>query len=116
MIFVWLIAAIRKFVWLFRIPHPEQIAKINSARPCPVCGHPDSDLRCVVLSKAGPKPETKLPAETVVLCQHTCRLCGARYFEQPVAKVSPTTVLPSVPRNEVERMQDRQARLQGEES
>lgn len=114
MLFYWLILGLRKFVWLFKIPSPQDIARITPRSPCPVCGNSEGNrIRCVWQLQDG--PPTKDPQlqmkNTRVLAQRSCALCGARWFENPVVKVDPTRVLPSVARDELEKAADRSAVL-----
>lgn len=116
MIFFYIIEAIRKVVWFFTIPKPEDVARIDPGRPCPVCGwRHRGRLRCIVKQTDAPIAKD-IPPTRAVFCQVTCTKCGARYFEKPVRKVSTSTVLPSVPRDEIEMKQDRQAVLQQDNS
>jgi hypothetical protein len=115
MILYWLIVVIKKIVWFFRIPKPEDLARVDENARCPNCGWRKGKLRCVLKAKPGPRSRDVLP-EGVILCQHTCDICGASWFDKPIAKnVTPATVLPSVARTELEVKQDRRA-LQAEET
>ena len=112
MLLFWLAYLLRNLVRFFRKPLPRDIARIDPNLACPVCGARKGRLRCVVL--AGPGPQSKdLPNLNMkVMCQHTCLRCGARSFEDPVAKVDPSHVLPAVPRDELEEREDRARTLQ----
>lgn len=119
MIFWWIIKVLKRVIWFFKIPRPQDVARIDPQSPCPVCGNKcHSRIRCVWQQEDGPLPPAKEPRlqlkNTKVLCQHVCGLCGARWFEQPVMKVDTTTVLPSVPRDELESKEDRSAMLQSQ--
>lgn len=115
MIFFWLIQCMRKIVWLFRIPKPEQVAYIDENAHCPVCAATDGRLRCVVQVKPGPRPDRNILPLMKLFCQHTCGRCGARWFDPPVSnKATPGTVLPAVPRDELEQRADSAAILQAQ--
>ena len=112
MIWYWLVVGIRRVVWFFRIPDAQEIAKIDPNRWCPVCGAKNGRIRCVIQAEAM-APAKNIPPKTKVLCQHTCNECGARCFEEPVAKeADQSTILPSVARTELEKAEDRAAYLQ----
>ena len=111
MIFYWLISILRKFIRLWHIPKPEDLAKIDPNARCPVCGAREGRLRCVWQAEPGPQSKD-VPPKYKVQCQHTCDECGARWFEKPVINVDPTKVLSSVARNEHETKEDRTAMLQ----
>jgi hypothetical protein len=112
MLFYWLTVGIRKLLWLFRPPSPRDIANINPNAPCPVCGARSGRLRCVVL--AGPGPQSKdIPERSLtVMCQHSCKRCGGRWFERTVVRVTAADVLPSVARNKIESSEDRVRQLE----
>jgi len=111
MLFYWFTQALRRIVWLFRPPSKLDIAYIDPSAWCPVCAARDGRLPCVVKVKPGPINKD-IPPDMEVFCQHTCNICGARGFEKPVAKqVNPGTVLAAVPRNDLEKSEDRMARL-----
>jgi hypothetical protein len=115
MIFFYVIQLIRKIIWLFRIPKPEQVAYIDENAHCPVCAASKGRLRCVVQVKQGPRPEKDILPPMKVVCQHTCEKCGARWFDPPISrKATPETVLPSVPRTELEQKEDRAAMMQAQ--
>lgn len=106
MIFFWIIQAIRKIIWLFRLPKPESLAKADSNEPCPCCGYRIGIMRCVLLPKPGPIVEGKaLP--TMILRQHACQVCGAMWHHETIRKVTVNDVLPAPPRNEMEKAADR---------
>jgi len=116
MLFVWLMTALRKIVWLVRIPKLEEVAKADLNERCPVCGHRNGRIRCVLQRKPGPQPPQQLP-QGDILRQHACNVCGARWHHSPLAEVDATKVLPSVARTELEAKEDRLAfRQQQEES
>ena len=111
MLFYWLISILRKFIRVWHIPKPEDLAKIDPNARCPVCGAHEGRLRCVWQAEPGPQSKD-VPPKYKVQAQHSCRQCGARWFEAPVIKIDPTRVLPSVARNELEAKEDRAANLQ----
>jgi hypothetical protein len=43
---------------------------------------------------------------SLILCQHTCSVCGARFYEKPVLKVTPQIVFPAIARTEQEKRED----------
>lgn len=73
MIFVWLRKALF-FILRLVIPPPEEptIPKIDVNAPCPSCGHRDGEISAVSVSGAAPQ------------VQHKCKVCGARWFENPI--------------------------------
>jgi hypothetical protein len=116
MLFYWLILGIKRFIWLFRLPRPEELLERDPNLRCPVCGYRKGWLRCVLQIKPGPKVspserDAMLP-EGLILCQHRCDRCGCRWHEKPIAReVSPELVLPAVARNDLEAAEDRAAKL-----
>jgi hypothetical protein len=119
MLFYWIILAIKKIVWFFRIPKPEDLARIDPNARCPSCGAREGKLRCVLKRKPGPtaKTATNPLISAQILCQHTCLVDGARWFDKPIASdVDPSKVLPSVARDDLEVAEDRQAKLWAEET
>jgi len=97
-----------------RIPKPEELARIDPNARCPVCGAREGRLRCVLKAKPGPTAKNPVIGGQI-LCQHTCAVDGARWFDSPIAKaVDPSKVLPSVARTDLETKEDRQAFLQEE--
>lgn len=116
MIFYWLILGLRGFVWLLRIPKAEDLARADRNERCPVCGATDGRMRCVLKAKAGPRAKDR-PLEGLILRQHACNECGARWHHEPLAKgVDSTKVLPSVARTELETKEDRYAFMPAEET
>lgn len=73
MIFVWLRRAIFELLRLL-VPPPEEptIRQIDVNAPCPSCGHRDGEISAITV--AGSKPQV----------QHKCKVCSARWFENPV--------------------------------
>lgn len=109
MLWYWMMVALRWFVWLFKMPKPEELAKADKNDRCPVCGATDGWMRCVWKVKPGPRSESR-PPDVGVFRQHTCNECGGQRFFPPISKiVDTTTVLPSVARNDLEAKQDRWA-------
>ncbi len=98
MIWYWLAKLGDLFVYLFGAVKPRDVAKIDKNAACGVCGARKGRLRTVVLNV--PKQQTK------VFCRHTCRQCGARWFEEPVLKVTAAHVWHAVPRNRIEATED----------
>lgn len=119
MIIYWLVLLVRKLVWLFRIPDPRELARVDKNAKCPACGYSDAELRCVVLyvgppiKRQGPIQDVALSQHMKVLVQHKCKQCGCRWFEPPVAEgADPTKILACAPRNDLEKSEDRDARLE----
>lgn len=115
MIFYYLIVVLRKLVRLFRIPNPHELARADINARCPVCGWRKGWIRCVLKAKPMPTSREVLP-EGFILCQHSCKVCGARWHDMPILKVDPSKVMPSVARNELETKEDRQPYMQTEET
>jgi hypothetical protein len=116
MIIYWIIVALKRAIWLVRIPKPEQLARADINERCPVCGWTSGRVRCVLKAKPGPRAANQLP-DGQILRQHACNNCGARWHHAPLAKgVDATKVLPSVARNDLEAKEDRQAYMQSEET
>ena len=106
MIWYWLILAIKKAIWLFRIPKPDDLAYINRNAKCPVCGWERGHLRAVHM-QTGLQVQNR-PPEKKLKCQQTCDNCGARIFHEPVAKTARAeNILPAVARTELEAREDR---------
>jgi len=77
-------------VMQFILPLPASaFARIDPNSPCPSCGAALGIIRCV---ERGGK----------ILVQHSCGVCGGRWHEEPIVKVNPSTVWPSVPRSDLE--------------
>lgn len=94
MIFYWLAVVCQSVLWLFKKPTSQQLSRIKENDHCPVCNHQKGIIRAVV-------------RENRVLCQHTCGICGARWHELPVLKSTTETVWPAVPRDDIERLEER---------
>ena len=71
MIFVWLGRFFAWLHWLIVPPLTPPVREINIDAPCPMCGHRKGKLSA---GENGGKPA----------CVHTCLVCGARSFEDPV--------------------------------
>ena len=101
MIFYWLGKFLRWSLRMIRMPKPLDVARIHPNTRCPVCGASRGSLRAVEIpgTVEGDK-------HAVILCQHTCSICGARWFEKPVVSVNPSLVQPGLPRNENEKAED----------
>lgn len=83
-------------------PTDEQIKMLNKRLDpnlkCPCCGATDGELRCT---------EQQLQNnQTKILMQHRCKVCRARFFENPIAEVNPSLVLHAIPVNDVEKAED----------
>ena len=109
MLFYWLKLALRKIVWLFRAPTQQEIARVDLNLACPVCGGRSGSLRCVSRTdKPTPEDGGLNPELFSILCQHTCNICGAVWYEKPILKqVNVRTVLPSVARTDLEAREDK---------
>lgn len=80
------------FLFLARLILPlpaSATARIRIDSPCPACGAHSGSIRTV--DRGG-----------VILVQHTCAVCAARYHESPIVKVTPEMVWPGIPRTELE--------------
>ena len=110
MIFHWIMKLIRFMFWLVIPPPKETLARIDPNLPCPVCGATKGRLRCVAKELAGATPGQ--PGLTAIFCQHACAVCAARFFEKPVAAVTPQHVYPGVPRDDQEKAEDLEVALQ----
>jgi hypothetical protein len=89
MIFVWLAAAARWIIRLFLPPPAEVVVpKIDPSAPCPSCGNCSGTIAAVQV-------------EGKMMVQHSCKVCAARWFENPVLKdpvaTSTTTVIHAAP-------------------
>jgi len=114
MIFYWFILLTKGIGWLFRLPPVAFFAERNEKMQCPVCGKRDGRLRCVLVARPGPVIPGRMP-DGNIMCQHRCNRCGARWHEKPLdEKANRNSILPSVPRDELEKTEDRQANLQAE--
>lgn len=78
MFWFWIVKFIKFFVYLFKIPDPLLVSKIDPNKKCPVCGHRKGTLKAVK-AKKGNDPN-------YVFCLHTCQVCGARFFSDPIMK------------------------------
>ncbi len=110
MIFHWLMKVLRFLAWLVFPPPKELLARVNPNMRCPVCGWAKGRLRCVEMEVQGPAVNGVRKVQTYA--QHTCRVCGARCYESPVANVNPNFVHPAIPRDEIEKLEDSQILLQ----
>lgn len=107
MIFHWVKQLFR---WLARLvipPTPMALARIELNARCPVCAHRGGRLRAVELDAS----KTDKPL-SVTLCQHTCLVCGARWFEKPIVKVDPGFVAPAIARDAFEEKEDAARRFE----
>jgi hypothetical protein len=88
-------------LWLFKRPTDLERARINPNLKCPACGHATGELRCIVTIGVNRQPS--------VTVQHRCKVCGCRFYENPVAKLATQFVDHASPRNEIERQEDQSA-------
>jgi formate dehydrogenase maturation protein FdhE len=95
MIFYWLGKFLRWLLRMIQMPKPLDVARIHPNSRCPVCGASRGSLRAVEI--AGGVEGKNL---AMSLCQHTCSICGARWFEAAVVKIDPSLIQPALPRNE----------------
>ena len=79
-IFYWLRLAWLKVVWLLTPPTAKDIARVDVNAPCPACGARSGKIACVTDTQS-------------IFVQHECQVCMVKWHEQPVTKVSTTTVL-----------------------
>lgn len=107
MIWYQLARLVRFLVRLIMPLKPLDVAKIDRDAKCPMCGHTLGVLRAVEadVREQGGSPRKK------PLCQHTCQICGYRWFENPVVKLEPASGRPAVARDEHERAEDAAAVL-----
>lgn len=106
MIWYWLkklFVFVRWFLWP---ASASDVARIDPNAACPVCGERKGYLRAVHI----PVRQNGQDVETMVLCQHTCLVDGARWFESPVVKVDRAMVWPAIARTEIEKSEDEQLR------
>ena len=110
MLFHWLAEFILLVVWLFRPPEPRDLARVDPNAACPVCGARKGHLRCVYMQKEKQKA-ANMPVEMAMFCQHTCVVCGARCYEEPIVKAKDgadkVNILTAIARNEIEKEEDR---------
>jgi hypothetical protein len=106
MIFHWLKQFLRTLARLIIPPTPLALARIEVNARCPVCAYRRGRLRTVEVDAS--KTDKPLNA---TLCQHTCLVCGARWFEPPIVKVDPGFVAPAIARNALEEKEDLARRL-----
>lgn len=71
MIWLWIRAMIDCIHWLLVPPPAPPVKPIDINAPCPTCGHRSGKLSAGL---NGTKPA----------CVHTCLICGAQFFEDPV--------------------------------
>lgn len=71
MIWLWIRGFIESVVWLLVPPAAPPPKKINVNETCPNCGHGKGKLS---VAQNNGKPA----------CQHTCLICGAMFYEDPV--------------------------------
>lgn len=104
MIFHWFMVVIR---WLLKLVIPPPAGSRVRRDPnlrCPVCGAHKGRLRCVAKEIEG--QEQTGAAKVGIFCEHTCAVCGARYCENPIAKVTTKIVQPAIPRSDIEKAED----------
>jgi hypothetical protein len=99
LIFYWMKLALRRVVWLFRMPTKEHLAYVDPGTRCPSCGvsrlHP---IRCVQRKDA--------KGNVLFFVQHTCAVDGARWYEETVAKLKPELAEQALARTDLERTDD----------
>jgi hypothetical protein len=83
MIFVWLGRFFAWLHWLIIPPLTPPVREIDIDAPCPMCGHRKGKLSA---GENGGKPA----------CVHTCLVCGARSFEDPILAPVKVTGAPSM--------------------
>jgi C4-type Zn-finger protein len=111
MIFVWIVQLVKAVRWFFHIPSDAERAIIDINAKCPVCGARKGKLRTVIQQKQGPQAEGA-PVNIGVFCQHSCGICGARWFDEPIkSNVNPGSVLASIARDDFEVREDRANKL-----
>ena len=96
MIFYWIQKLLARLRWLVIPVLPRDVAQIDPNAKCPGCGHSSGTIACVHQVVSMSVDPTK-PVEKVgvaVFEQHTCGICGARWFERPVTTAKPTELLP----------------------
>lgn len=98
MIFFWLMKLIAKIKWLFVPPQARDVARIDPNAHCPGCNATSGTIRCV--------HRRKKDQQLAVLIEHTCSVCGARFFEDPVVGASPERLRPAMARTDIERDED----------
>lgn len=86
MIWVWLISVVHFIRRLLVPPRASDLATIDPNARCPVCGHRDGELCAVEGIMSGAKG---------LYCLHSCRRCGARFFEKPVVALVAGSVIPA---------------------
>ena len=95
MIFYWLQSFFARLRWLAVPPSPRDVARIDPNAKCPGCGNESGAIACIhksVWRKVdNTKPATEIGVE--VLIKHTCEVCGAQWFENPIVKASPDRLL-----------------------
>ena len=104
MIWRWLMLSLRYIGWLILPLSPKDVARIDPNAKCPVCGAKRGKLRAMVV-------QAKNAPDGRVMCEHTCLVDGARWYESPVFQATPSTVRPSVARDELEKAADAEALL-----
>jgi hypothetical protein len=89
-IFYWLVLAMRKLVWLFKMPTARDIARIDPNSKCPACGAMSGKLKLTNVGGKVTDSGALVGGETMV--QHSCDVCGGAWFEQTVMKLSPQLI------------------------
>ena len=100
MIWYWIALSFQFIARLILPVRPRDIARIDPNSPCPICGARSGKLRAVELGN----PE--LQRSFATSCEHTCDMCGAQWYEDPVVKVGPDRIRPSIARTPLEEKMD----------
>ncbi len=83
MIFYWLIVALRRLRWLFVLPPAQEVARVDPNAKCPACGATSGKLAAV---------QDGVGAKAVIVVEHTCNVCAARFFEKTVLNAGPDRI------------------------
>lgn len=90
MIWYWIRLAYLRLRWLFIYPAARDLAQHNIDAACPCCGHRSGSLRCV--HREAVRAQSTGQPDIHVMVQHTCKVCGARWHDEPVVKSTPGAV------------------------
>lgn len=103
MIWYWLRRFFSLVRWLVVPPGPGDVARVDPDAKCANCGACRGSIRAIAAEVFA--PGSKL-AVSRIICQHTCKVCGMRWYEKGIVRVGPPTAQPAVARNEVEKLED----------